>query len=155
MSSSRPAYRPLSSAETCLMRQFRTLREFRYPGTTDPSPHAHQQRKPKPKILSSILEHIGETPLVRINKITQQEGVTVGLTQSFIRYPHCVHMPANVGPKGPCVADESPCTSSARFWPNVSSSTLAVPSKTALACAWSRYVVLQEGEGSNVFICLQ
>lgn len=88
------------------MRYFRTSCEFRYPGTTDPSPHVHQQRRPKPKILSSILEHIGETPLVRINKITQQEGVTVGSTRNFLHHAPCVHMPANVGPKGPCVANE-------------------------------------------------
>lgn len=44
-------------------------------GTTEPSPHAHEQLKERPKIMDTILENIGNTPLVRINKITKAEGV--------------------------------------------------------------------------------
>lgn len=39
------------------------------------SPHIHPPLTPPPKILSSILEHIGNTPLVRINNITKAEGI--------------------------------------------------------------------------------
>ncbi len=46
-----------------------------FPGTTEPSPHNHETHVPKPKILNTILDHIGDTPLVRINKITAAEGV--------------------------------------------------------------------------------
>ncbi len=34
-----------------------------------------ESRKPEPKILGSILEHIGNTPVVRINKIARAEGL--------------------------------------------------------------------------------
>jgi cystathionine beta-synthase len=40
-----------------------------------PSPHAHKPLTPEPKILSSILDHIGNTPLVRINKISESYGL--------------------------------------------------------------------------------
>lgn len=46
-----------------------------FPGTTEQSPHLHEVHQPKPKILSTILDHIGDTPLVRINKITATEGI--------------------------------------------------------------------------------
>lgn len=49
----------------------------RFPGTTEPSPHAHEQHVAKPKILNTILDHIGDTPLVRINKIARAEGIQV------------------------------------------------------------------------------
>jgi cystathionine beta-synthase len=39
------------------------------------SPHVHQPSLPEPKILNTILEHIGNTPLVRINSITAKAGV--------------------------------------------------------------------------------
>lgn len=39
------------------------------------NPHIHRPLKPAPPILDSILQHIGNTPLVRINKITKEEGV--------------------------------------------------------------------------------
>ncbi|XP_013394087.1 cystathionine beta-synthase [Lingula anatina] len=39
------------------------------------SPHPHQRRSPRPKILPNILYSIGDTPLVRINKITKSMGV--------------------------------------------------------------------------------
>ncbi|CAI9722487.1 cystathionine beta-synthase-like isoform X2 [Octopus vulgaris] len=39
------------------------------------SPHLHKSVKPRPKILDNILQNIGNTPLVRINRITQKEGV--------------------------------------------------------------------------------
>ncbi len=40
-----------------------------------PSPHAHKPLTAEPKILSSILDHIGNTPLVRINKISESYGL--------------------------------------------------------------------------------
>lgn len=43
------------------------------------SPHRHVERKPEPKIYASILEKIGNTPLVRINSITKKEGITCEL----------------------------------------------------------------------------
>eukprot|EP00929_Paragymnodinium_shiwhaense_P012951 TRINITY_DN120821_c0_g1_i1.p1 TRINITY_DN120821_c0_g1~~TRINITY_DN120821_c0_g1_i1.p1 ORF type:complete len:586 (+),score=140.22 TRINITY_DN120821_c0_g1_i1:73-1758(+) len=46
-----------------------------FPGTTEKSPHTHEAVRPMPKIMNNILEHIGNTPLVRINRITQSEGV--------------------------------------------------------------------------------
>lgn len=49
----------------------------RFPGTTEKSPHAHAAHKVKPKILDTILQHIGDTPLVRINRIVQKEGIKV------------------------------------------------------------------------------
>ncbi len=37
---------------------------------------AHEiNRTPKPKIMNTILENIGNTPLVRINSISKKEGV--------------------------------------------------------------------------------
>lgn len=40
------------------------------------SPHFHEQfPKEKLKILPNILYHIGDTPLVRINRIGQAEGI--------------------------------------------------------------------------------
>ena len=38
-------------------------------------PHAHVQATPEPAVLSSILEHIGNTPCVRLNRIPQSEGI--------------------------------------------------------------------------------
>ena len=32
-------------------------------------------RKPKPKIMPNVLYNIGNTPLVKINKITEEENV--------------------------------------------------------------------------------
>ncbi|XP_061183606.1 cystathionine beta-synthase-like isoform X2 [Saccostrea echinata] len=39
------------------------------------SPHNHKELKPKPKIMPNILYNIGNTPLVRINRITKAEDV--------------------------------------------------------------------------------
>uniref|UniRef100_A0A0B7B823 Cystathionine beta-synthase n=1 Tax=Arion vulgaris TaxID=1028688 RepID=A0A0B7B823_9EUPU len=39
------------------------------------SPHRHVTKSSRPKILPSILHNIGDTPLVRINKITVKEGI--------------------------------------------------------------------------------
>ncbi|KAI8319436.1 hypothetical protein GQ54DRAFT_313584, partial [Martensiomyces pterosporus] len=36
-------------------------------------PHVHRDLKPEPAILDNILEHIGNTPLVRLNKIAKAE----------------------------------------------------------------------------------
>ncbi|CAG8622286.1 11800_t:CDS:2 [Ambispora leptoticha] len=38
-------------------------------------PHKHQKSLPEPPILDTILDHIGNTPLVRINNITKSEGI--------------------------------------------------------------------------------
>ncbi|XP_041373508.1 cystathionine beta-synthase-like [Gigantopelta aegis] len=43
------------------------------PGVT--SPHLHKPVKSKPKIMSSILDNIGNTPLVRINRITKKDNI--------------------------------------------------------------------------------
>ncbi|ORX73255.1 cystathionine beta-synthase [Linderina pennispora] len=37
--------------------------------------HHHRELKPEPPILDNILQHIGNTPLVRLNKIAQAEGL--------------------------------------------------------------------------------
>ncbi|KAH9367834.1 hypothetical protein HPB48_003121 [Haemaphysalis longicornis] len=39
------------------------------------SPHRHVTRTPKPKIYPDILHHIGETPMVRINRIGKEYGL--------------------------------------------------------------------------------
>lgn len=44
-------------------------------GESAKDPHNHDFPKQKPKILSNVLEQIGETPLVRLNKIPKQMGV--------------------------------------------------------------------------------
>lgn len=38
------------------------------------SPH-HHERKSKPKILPDILAHVGDTPIVRLNRVPQEKGV--------------------------------------------------------------------------------
>ncbi|KAF9991540.1 hypothetical protein BGZ80_005618 [Entomortierella chlamydospora] len=37
--------------------------------------HRHEEHLPEPAILNTILDHIGNTPLVRINKIAKSEGL--------------------------------------------------------------------------------
>lgn len=44
-------------------------------GTTEPNPHHSLPRVPKPKILPDILYNIGETPMVKLNKIGTKEGL--------------------------------------------------------------------------------
>lgn len=39
------------------------------------SPHVHKPLVPKPKIMNTVLENIGNTPMVRINRITKQENI--------------------------------------------------------------------------------
>ncbi|CAK4640306.1 unnamed protein product, partial [Aphanomyces euteiches] len=39
------------------------------------TPHSHDERWREPKILNSILDHVGNTPLVRINKISEKAGL--------------------------------------------------------------------------------
>uniref|UniRef100_UPI00358F0430 cystathionine beta-synthase-like isoform X1 n=2 Tax=Myxine glutinosa TaxID=7769 RepID=UPI00358F0430 len=39
------------------------------------SVHVHQQQSPKPKILPNILSHIGNTPMVHLNKIGKAHGL--------------------------------------------------------------------------------
>lgn len=45
------------------------------------------QSLPEPPILDTILDHIGNTPLVRINNITKSEGIECEICkyQDFIR----------------------------------------------------------------------
>lgn len=44
-------------------------------GTTETSPHHHEPLAPKPSVLPSILEAVGGTPLVKLNKIPQSLGL--------------------------------------------------------------------------------
>ena len=44
--------------------------------TTEPNPHTKDHCKPRPKICDSILDTIGNTPIVRINNITKQENIS-------------------------------------------------------------------------------
>ncbi|KAF9956636.1 hypothetical protein BGZ72_002603, partial [Mortierella alpina] len=46
-----------------------------YQGCTQPEAHRHEEHTPEPAILNNILEHIGNTPLVRIDKIAKSEGL--------------------------------------------------------------------------------
>ena len=39
------------------------------------SPHRHVIRSKRPKILPNILYNIGDTPLVKVNRITEKEGI--------------------------------------------------------------------------------
>ena len=43
--------------------------------TTEPCPHSITKLQPKPPIMPSILDNIGNTPLVQINKIATKEGI--------------------------------------------------------------------------------
>lgn len=44
-------------------------------GTQEKSPHEHY-RPHKAKILNTILDHVGGTPLVRVNKLAEEAGLT-------------------------------------------------------------------------------
>jgi cystathionine beta-synthase len=44
-------------------------------GTTEASPHIHRSVHPKKLICNDILEAVGNTPMVRINNITREEGI--------------------------------------------------------------------------------
>lgn len=45
-------------------------------GTTEKSPHIHEPFRPMPKkIFDDVLDAIGNTPLIRINKVGVQEGI--------------------------------------------------------------------------------
>ncbi|CAO3569399.1 unnamed protein product [Mortierella alpina] len=46
-----------------------------YKGCTQIGAHRHEEHQPEPAILSNILEHIGNTPLVRIDRIAKSEGL--------------------------------------------------------------------------------
>ncbi|KAF9162414.1 hypothetical protein DFQ26_003568 [Actinomortierella ambigua] len=45
------------------------------PGCNQVGPHRHEQHVAEPAILDTILDHIGNTPLVRLNKIAKSEGL--------------------------------------------------------------------------------
>eukprot|EP01120_Amphizonella_sp_Union-15-10_P007687 TRINITY_DN2622_c0_g1_i2.p1 TRINITY_DN2622_c0_g1~~TRINITY_DN2622_c0_g1_i2.p1 ORF type:complete len:516 (-),score=102.97 TRINITY_DN2622_c0_g1_i2:124-1671(-) len=50
------------------------------PNTKEKSPHSHETFDPQPpKICETILDHIGHTPLVRINNITKTAGIKCSL----------------------------------------------------------------------------
>ncbi|KAF9273479.1 hypothetical protein BGZ68_001483 [Mortierella alpina] len=46
-----------------------------YKGCNQIGSHRHEEHLPEPAILDTILDHIGNTPLVRINKIAKSEGL--------------------------------------------------------------------------------
>ncbi|KAG9063730.1 hypothetical protein KI688_003842 [Linnemannia hyalina] len=46
-----------------------------YNGCSQVGSHRHEEHLPEPVILDTILDHIGNTPLVRINKIAKSEGL--------------------------------------------------------------------------------
>ncbi|KAK5823292.1 pyridoxal-phosphate dependent enzyme [Linnemannia elongata] len=46
-----------------------------YNGCSQVGSHRHEEHLPEPAILDTILDHIGNTPLVRINKIAKSEGL--------------------------------------------------------------------------------
>lgn len=43
--------------------------------TTEPCPHSSNKLQPKLPIMPSVLDNIGNTPLVQINKISAKEGI--------------------------------------------------------------------------------
>jgi len=47
--------------------------------TNPPSAHKHEELFSRPKICDSVLDNIGNTPLIRINKIAQEEGLKCDL----------------------------------------------------------------------------
>ncbi|OMJ76539.1 hypothetical protein SteCoe_24077 [Stentor coeruleus] len=44
-------------------------------GTTELNPHSKQMPRSIPKICNNVLDAIGNTPIIRINNITRQEGI--------------------------------------------------------------------------------
>ncbi|KAF9363125.1 hypothetical protein BGX34_004816 [Mortierella sp. NVP85] len=46
-----------------------------YKGCNQVGAHRHEEHHPEPAILDTILDHIGNTPLVRLNKIAKSEGL--------------------------------------------------------------------------------
>lgn len=44
-------------------------------GTQDPDPHFHKPLTPLPKIVDNVLECIGRTPLVRLQRIPKKYGL--------------------------------------------------------------------------------
>ncbi|XP_021364962.1 cystathionine beta-synthase-like isoform X1 [Mizuhopecten yessoensis] len=51
---------------TCTYQEAKSMKE---------SPHRHVPLAPRPKLMSTVLENIGNTPLVQINRIAQKEGI--------------------------------------------------------------------------------
>ncbi|KAF9575738.1 hypothetical protein EC968_001929 [Mortierella alpina] len=46
-----------------------------YKGCTQMGAHRHEEHQTEPAILNNILEHVGNTPLIRIDKIAKAEGL--------------------------------------------------------------------------------
>lgn len=44
-------------------------------GTTEPSPHTQRPLSERPKVLPHILDAIGQSPLVKLNRLPQSEGI--------------------------------------------------------------------------------
>lgn len=44
-------------------------------GHSESSPHSSSPLQPRPLLMSSVLDNIGNTPLIRVNKITKKEGI--------------------------------------------------------------------------------
>ncbi|XP_033757822.1 cystathionine beta-synthase-like isoform X2 [Pecten maximus] len=55
---------------TCKYHEAKSMKE---------SPHRHVPLAPRPKVMSTVLDNIGNTPLVQINRIAQKEGIKCGL----------------------------------------------------------------------------
>lgn len=62
----------------CPYREARTdgpLKCTWFPGTTETNPHISRPKQPRKLIMDSILDNIGNTPLVRLNRLTGKEGI--------------------------------------------------------------------------------
>jgi cystathionine beta-synthase len=56
---------------------------WRLGASNSASPHVHIPVQSRPKIMDTILDNIGNTPMVRINKITQEEGIECEIRKSL------------------------------------------------------------------------
>ena len=87
----------------------------------------------EPKICDTILDHVGNTPLVRINRIGKAEGVEVKRSHCFMVNGKPVLIECLFFFF--CVLFPLPC--SVKSYASVNSSMPVVRSKIALANAWS------------------
>jgi len=76
-----PHLRPGKTCPFASLEEYRTpgradgpLKCTWFPGTTEKSPHEHY-RRPREKILGSALDFVGNTPMIRINKIGRDAGL--------------------------------------------------------------------------------